>query len=49
MSNVAKIARKEMIMRAHFLGKDPDSQEGQSPTLFATDREKLSRPVDEGL
>ena len=25
-------------MRAHFLGKDPDSQEGQSPTLFATDR-----------
>ncbi len=25
-------------MHAHFLGKDPDSQEGQSPTLFATDR-----------
>jgi hypothetical protein len=25
-------------MRAYFLGKDPDSQEGQSPTLFATDR-----------
>lgn len=25
-------------MRAHFLGKDPESQEGQSPTLFATDR-----------
>lgn len=25
-------------MRAHFLGKDPCSQEGQSPTLFATDR-----------
>ncbi|WP_433228779.1 hypothetical protein [Actinomadura formosensis] len=25
-------------MRARFLGKDPDSQEGQSPTLFATDR-----------
>lgn len=25
-------------MRARFLGKDPGSQEGQSPTLFATDR-----------
>ncbi len=25
-------------MRARFLGKDPCSQEGQSPTLFATDR-----------
>jgi hypothetical protein len=32
------IARKEALMRARFLGKDPDSQEGQSPTLFATDR-----------
>ena len=25
-------------MRAQFLGKDPESQEGHSPTLFATDR-----------
>jgi hypothetical protein len=25
-------------MRAHFLGKDPESIEGESPTLFATDR-----------
>jgi len=25
-------------MRVQFLGKDPNSQEGQSPTLFATDR-----------
>ena len=25
-------------MRALFLGKDPKSQVGQSPTLFATDR-----------
>ncbi|MFE7507484.1 hypothetical protein [Promicromonospora sp. NPDC057488] len=25
-------------MRAHFLGKDPESNEGNSPTLFATDR-----------
>jgi hypothetical protein len=25
-------------MRAQFLGKDPDSQVDNSPTLFATDR-----------
>jgi hypothetical protein len=25
-------------MRAKFLGKDPDSHTGESPTLFATDR-----------
>ncbi|MGH3795272.1 MAG: hypothetical protein ACRDSP_10315 [Pseudonocardiaceae bacterium] len=25
-------------MRVHFLGKDPESIEGESPTLFATDR-----------
>jgi len=25
-------------MRAKFLGKDPGSTEGDSPTLFATDR-----------
>jgi len=25
-------------MRARFLGKDPDSQVSNSPTLFATDR-----------
>jgi hypothetical protein len=25
-------------MRAKFLGKDPESDDGDSPTLFATDR-----------
>ena len=25
-------------MRVRFLGKDPESVEGESPTLFATDR-----------
>jgi hypothetical protein len=25
-------------MRARFLGKDPESSEGDSPTLYATDR-----------
>ena len=29
-------------MRARFLGKDPESQLGQSPTLFATDRTDLT-------
>jgi hypothetical protein len=28
----------ETSLRARFIGKDPLSQEGQSPTLFATDR-----------
>jgi hypothetical protein len=28
----------EDLMHVRYLGKDPDSQEGQSPTLFATDR-----------
>ena len=27
-------------MRARFLGTDPDSQEGQSPTLFVTDTDR---------
>jgi len=25
-------------MRARFLGKDPNSPDGESPTMFATDR-----------
>ncbi|WP_158883181.1 hypothetical protein [Amycolatopsis anabasis] len=35
-------------MRAQFLGKDPDSQEGQSPTLFATDRSDRTTYVVQG-
>lgn len=35
-------------MRARFLGKDPDSQEGQSPTLFATDRTDRKTFVAQG-
>jgi hypothetical protein len=31
-------SKEASYMRAHFLGKDPDSIEGESPTLFATDR-----------
>jgi len=35
-------------MRARFLGTDPDSQEGQSPTLFATDRSDRSTYIAQG-
>jgi hypothetical protein len=35
-------------MRARFLGTDPDSQEGQSPTLFATDRTDRSTYILQG-
>lgn len=35
-------------MRAHFLGKDPESQEGQSPTLFATDRTDRKTYIAQG-
>ena len=31
-----------------FLGKDPDSQEGQSPTLFATDRTDRKTYIAQG-
>lgn len=35
-------------MRARFLGKDPGSQEGQSPTLFATDRTDRTTYIAQG-
>lgn len=35
-------------MRARFLGKDPESQEGQSPTLFATDRTDRATYIAQG-
>jgi hypothetical protein len=35
-------------VRARFLGKDPDSQEGQSPTLFATDRTDRKTYIAQG-
>ncbi|MFC1408468.1 hypothetical protein ACEZCY_04140 [Streptacidiphilus sp. N1-12] len=36
--NISRIFELGDAMRARFLGKDPESQVGQSPTLFATDR-----------
>ena len=35
-------------MRAHFLGKDPGSRDGQSPTLFATDRTDRKTYIAQG-
>jgi hypothetical protein len=35
-------------MRAHFLGKDPESQVENSPTLFATDRTDRATYIAQG-
>ncbi|HET8684659.1 MAG TPA: hypothetical protein VFM54_22730 [Micromonosporaceae bacterium] len=35
-------------MRARFLGKDPDSQVDNSPTLFATDRTDRTTYIVQG-
>jgi hypothetical protein len=38
VARFSDLLEMEARMRAQFLGKDPDSQVGNSPTLFATDR-----------
>jgi len=38
LRNSPLLPETEADLRARFLGKDPYSQEGQSPTLFETDR-----------
>jgi len=35
-------------MRAHFLGKDPESRDSQSPTLFSTDRTDRKTYIAQG-
>lgn len=35
-------------MRARFLGKDPESNVGDSPTLFATDRTDRTTYIAQG-
>lgn len=35
-------------MRVQLLGKDPDSQQGNSPTLFATDRADRTTYIAQG-
>jgi hypothetical protein len=41
-------ARRTVLMRAYFLGKDPQSIEGESPTLFATDRTDRATYIAQG-
>jgi hypothetical protein len=36
--NLSQYSSKELRMHVTFLGKDPGSNEGDSPTLYATDR-----------
>jgi hypothetical protein len=36
------------MMRARFLGKDPESNVGESPTLFATDRTDRKTYIAQG-
>jgi hypothetical protein len=38
----------EAMMRARFLGKDPESNVGDSPTLFATDRTDRKTYIAQG-
>lgn len=35
-------------MKIEFLGKDPDSTEGDSPTLYATDRQDRRTYIAQG-
>lgn len=45
---VASTFDKVAAVRAQFLGKDPNSQEGQSPTLFTTDRSDRKTYIVQG-
>src|SRR2546426_5620368 len=42
------LAHRRQAMRARFLGKDPDSQVDNSPTLFATDRTDRKTSIAQG-
>jgi hypothetical protein len=44
----SSIRARRAILRARFLGKDPESQVGQSPTLFATDRTDRKTYIAQG-
>src|SRR6266508_3242028 len=47
-ANIRLIFDERIIMHARFLGVDPGSQEGQSPTLFATDRRDRKTYIAQG-
>jgi hypothetical protein len=47
--NVSPLPEKQgAIMHVRHLGTDPDSQEGQSPKLFATDRTDRKTYIAQG-
>jgi hypothetical protein len=48
LQNISLTFEKDERMRATFLGKDPDSQTGQSPTLFVTDRSDRKTYIAQG-
>jgi hypothetical protein len=50
VKHVRQISRTSggTLMRARFLGKDPESNVGDSPTLFATDRTDRSTFIVQG-
>ena len=41
-------SKESFLCTSVSLGKDPDSQEGQSPTLFATDRTDRKTYIAQG-
>jgi hypothetical protein len=45
---ISSTASKEGPVHVAFLGKDPDSWEGDSPTLFATDRTDRKTYIAQG-
>ena len=45
---IRAVSSKGGTMRARFLGSDPDSQGGNSPTLFATDRTDRTTYIAQG-
>jgi hypothetical protein len=46
--NVSLSFKERLLMHVRFLGTDPESQEGQSPTLFATDRTDRKTYIAQG-
>jgi hypothetical protein len=47
-ARLAKLLARRLSMHVQFLGKDPESQERQSPTLFATDRTDRKTYIAQG-
>lgn len=48
VSNKMEVARNGGMMHVTFLGKDPESQVDNSPTLYATDRTDRTTYIAQG-